>query len=304
MVKSNKITVVSSGLQKIFSPYVQRTGISLKNPYSSDSFAARNLRKINGGIIKSINVKSYNAELTEINGIIIVFDSCIKEDFMYWLKENNPDARIIYWYWNPAGMSFHMNPKLAPAGIELWTYSETDAEKHGMRMNTPFYFKQIANRYSDSRILYDVCFIGADKGRLRYVQAMEKYFSRAGISYDFSVMPEHWFLRYFNKKYKRQMPYREVIERTSQSACILDFYMDRKAGLSLRAMESLFLGKKLITNNKIIRKTDFYHPSRIYFLDKTNIEGITEFLHVPVQKADRGLIEKYDFKNWLERFLY
>ena len=67
-------------------------------------------------------------------------------------------------------------------------------------------------------------------------------------------------------------------------------------------MESIFLKKKLITNNKNVKNFKFYNKNNIFIIGIDKWENLEEFLNKKYHDIDRKILEKYDFKNWLDRF--
>jgi hypothetical protein len=105
-----------------------------------------------------------------------------------------------------------------------------------------------------------------------------------------------------NPMYKKPISYDDVLVKIGKSKAILDYLSDPSDGLSLRPMESIFHKKKLITNSKLIANYDFYRPQNIFILGRDNLSDLPEFLNSPYEEIDKEIIEKYDFKNWLNRF--
>ena len=82
---------------------------------------------------------------------------------------------------------------------------------------------------------------------------------------------------------------------------LLDYYNDPDAGLSLRPMEALFFGKKLITNNRTILDMDFYRPDNVYVLDQ-DPRSFEEFFACEYKPVPAGVRDRYLLSNWLKRF--
>ena len=97
------------------------------------------------------------------------------------------------------------------------------------------------------------------------------------------------------------LPYKQVIERVKDADVLLDYTIKPSTGLSLRCMESLFFGKKLITNNKTILKADFYNPLNIYVLGEDE-RDLRQFLNDSAAVVDDGIRDRYLLSNWMKRF--
>ena len=78
---------------------------------------------------------------------------------------------------------------------------------------------------------------------------------------------------------KGWMDYKEVIDIVKQSNCILEVVQEGQNGITLRTMEAVCYGKKLLTNNKNIVKYPFYDSKYIsVFEDIDDICKLIVFL--------------------------
>lgn len=231
---------------------------------------------------------------------IIVFDTKVTPKYLYWLCKNYPDKRILLWYWNP--VDHRSCYDLFPKRVEIWSYSPADCETYGFRYNSQFYFDSILPCTASEKAITNerprVFFLGREKGRGRTVTKIRNYLEHRGIETDFHIVKDG---KWRNLTAEPIMPYAGVIGRIRQCDAILDISLQENAGLSLRAMEALFLGKKLITNQKSIRQYDFYREENIYILGKETRE-IGEFLSAPAAEIDPDIRDHYLLSNWLKRF--
>ena len=232
---------------------------------------------------------------------IIVFDTLVTPPYLYWLCERCHDKRIIFWYWNPVGQDRKF--ELFPHRVELWSYSPEDCRKYGFFYNTPFYFDciaQTAGRYENKpdRCEPAVFFLGREKGRRQELMKLKTRLESAGADVQIHLMQDR---TKGSKRCEPVVPYSKVIKGIEQCDIILDYTMNPKEGLSLRPMEALFFGKKLITNNETIMEYDFYREENIYVLDKDR-RSLKEFFKTDFKEPDRDVKDRYLFTHWLERF--
>ena len=89
---------------------------------------------------------------------------------------------------------------------------------------------------------------------------------------------------------------------TMYAKSILDFAQDFQTGLTLRPLEAVYFGKKLITNNKGILEHDIYDSNNMFVLDHNDIEHIVEFLNQPFKSVSHEVLDYYDFSSWINRF--
>ena len=93
----------------------------------------------------------------------------------------------------------------------------------------------------------------------------------------------------------------EAIQADAEIA--IDICHPKQSGLTMRSIESLGAGKKLITNNKTILRYDFYRPENCYVVDGTAKADLAYFLNGAYQPYPPALVEKYYVDSWLETLL-
>lgn len=262
-------------------------GVELVSPYKNTNIFTRACRKFFGeiafiqGFINNPLLKNVDADM------LLVFDS-ISIAFLKWLKKHNPNKRIILWYWNPVFLT--IDPKEVPKGIELWSYSRKDCEQYGMQFNTQFCFSKYTPTQEEPTT--DIFFFGRDKGRGEIIEKYQKEFEELGLKTDFRIV----------RNKKDYIPYSEGIQLTKRSKCVLDFCVNEEVGMSLRALEALFLNKKVITNNKMYMREKFYRKQNVFILGQDDLKNLSEFLTTPLEEVAEEIKEYYLFENWLKRF--
>ena len=100
---------------------------------------------------------------------------------------------------------------------------------------------------------------------------------------------------------EKLLSYQAVIDLVKDADILVDYYLDTDSGLSLRPMEALFFGKKLVTNNRSILSEDFYSPANIYVLGHDG-RSLREFVECPGEAVAADIRDRYLLSNWLKRF--
>ena len=75
-------------------------------------------------------------------------------------------------------------------------------------------------------------------------------------------------------------------------------------GLTWRALESIFYGRKLITNFKDIKSYDFYTPNNIFVIGSDAEEELASFLDSPYKSISDDILQKYTFKGCIITAVY
>lgn len=291
----NKILILYDSID-FFIPYMER---------NKDVKVERLYRKRNPiiSIFKKIFLKLelfnkswYNSWINNISdySTIIVF-ATQDYTFIQWIKANYPSVKIIMWYWNPA---FRMGiPRKDLYSLaDIWSFDRDDCEKYDMRFNSTFYFSNIL--LPKKKILYDILFLGIDKGRRVDLRLQEEVFNKKGVSTYFHIVPDKGE---YDKYKERSISYKDYLELVASSKAILDIKPLNQEGLTLRPMEALFFKKKLVTTDSTIVNESFYNSRNIFVLGIDSIELLTEFLNTPYLDVENEVLEYYDFCNWLKR---
>lgn len=238
---------------------------------------------------------------------IIIFANKLYYSVIKWMNTCYPQIRIIVWYWNPVS-SCKLDLKDLK-NVECWSFDKEDCLHYGFKYNTTFYTPDISEDQGSNKIIYDAFFVGEDKGRYFLLKNLEKELNAQGLITKFIITSPRWTNIKLNKlwkmkkrNYDKAISYAEVIHYIKQSKMIVDIYQKGQTGLSLRPMEALFYKKKILTNNKYIKQSNFYNENNIFLLGKDNVSSIKCFLEKPYQKIDFNILESYSFEAWFKRF--
>lgn len=84
-----------------------------------------------------------------------------------------------------------------------------------------------------------------------------------------------------------------------ESEIILDTNRPIQDGLTARFMWALGCGKKIITNNKSVKKYSFYSPEQIFVYGEDS--DISSFVNTPlsVSAQQRQIVDSYKIDNWI-----
>ena len=216
-----------------------------------------------------------------------------------------------YFLWDPARC-----PRYAPdcealerikQAHKVYSFQLEDCEALGLRFNSTFYAPPPPGLYADAgEKRYDVLFLGVPKDRMPLLRALHHDLSTMGLNVKFQIgltaaecCPEEapgWKVTW------EWTAYREYLHWVMQSRCLLDIYQSIQTGFSLRVMEHIFFGKKLITNNRVIAQSDFYLPDNIFLLGRDDMAGLKAWLDLPFAPIEEEIKEYYHIESWVKRF--
>jgi len=150
------------------------------------------------------------------------------------------------------------------------TFDEQDAAQYSMLHFTDPYAKR--NVIPDDNIQKcDVFFIGADKGRGKLLNEIQKLFLNNNINSNLRVvgLPSELEMEglYCQKEY---MCYEQTIKNVLNSNCLLEVLCEGQHSSSLRYYEAVVYNKKLLTNNANIVNMSYYNPDYIKVFQKVS----------------------------------
>ena len=232
---------------------------------------------------------------------VILFD--LHKNYAYYAdkieKVIGADARLILYLLNP--ISFSDDYKELSKRWEIWSFSEEDASKHSLKYGETLYDPNIPKAYEDIDINKDVFFIGTEKGRGEIIRDVRKRLSFYGLVVDIRIADNKKYL--YNHKYSRYLNYNENCKEVASTKMLLEIVQEGQSGLTLRTMEALYFGKKLITNNKYIKRSILYKPTNYFVIGDDKWEDFDKFVSGPYQPNPDGVKREFSFDRWMERLL-
>ncbi len=241
----------------------------------------------------------FRTELIKDNVDYVLFDGSCTEAILYWLKKNMPQhSRLFLWCWNP----IHFNvPNNIFDGYYISTYSIRDSKKFNIYYNGPFYFDEL--RLPNVCSSYDIYFLGNDKGRYKRIIELEKIFKAKKLKTLFILTDTKRLNLKMWRRYSKNITYEANLNNVAQSKAILEILQDPYDGLSLRAMESLFFSKKLITNSREIMNHPFYDKHNIFILGYDDMDLLENFLKIKYHPVNPDILKSYNFDEWVMRLI-
>lgn len=236
---------------------------------------------------------------------VLVHGTWMAENIPHWMRcqadKAGKDLKIIWWYWNKV-VPMDNPDKVSTKDCEKWSFDIEDCRKYGLHHNTQYYFKSF--QLPEEKERYDIYFLGTDGGRKNIIGEWNKKFMDMGLQTDIHIVTD---IITESEPYRdilqnEKLGYQENLRYIARSKAVLEILREGQSGQTLRALECLFYHKKLITNDIRVQEYDYYHKDNIFILGKDKLEELPRFLEQPLAAVSDELIERYDCKQWLERF--
>lgn len=149
-------------------------------------------------------------------------------------------------------------------------------------------------------------FIGREKGRGEVLLRLADVLAQCGCELDFRILVDEDFPDKTKHHITQLVDYRESLGASSKASVLIEINQAGQSGLTLRALEAVYFGKKLITNNKAVYKSGFYNPSNIYVLDghqSWDVDAIRAFLALEVEPVSLSEVYEYSPEHMLETLM-
>lgn len=99
------------------------------------------------------------------------------------------------------------------------------------------------------------------------------------------------------------LPAATVQAIVTSSRAVLDIEHPRQRGLTMRTIETLLAGRKLVTTNPHIVDSDLYHPSRVHIISRLNPSIPANFLEQPFAPLAPELRQRYSCQGWVNELV-
>lgn len=95
---------------------------------------------------------------------------------------------------------------------------------------------------------------------------------------------------------------KKFIHLVSNSNTVFDFSNHTQMGHTMRFIENLCAGKKIITNSKNSINEDYYSDDRILYIEKIDSKKILDFINIPLKEKNKTFSEFY-IQNFLNKLV-
>lgn len=183
---------------------------------------------------------------------------------------------------------------------EIYTFDSMDAEKYNFLYHPYNYSKQDIE--DNATVTSDALFVGGAYNRLEMLHKVYLEIVNAGGVADFYITGvKKKDMKYNGIHYNERLNYSEVLKHIARTRCIVEVVSEEQRGCTLRFMEAVCYGKKLITNNVSAMESKFYCEDMIRVTkDLENVD--IDFLRRDT-KTQYGYTDEFSPKHLIEKVL-
>lgn len=244
-----------------------------------------------------VKFKIRNISIQNINtNTIILFDSPVWINNVKYIREKYDKINIVFWYWNIVKDPEKVD-SLKKYCDSVFIFDKNEAFRYNIEYHPQFFWRDNPKK---REIKYDVVFVGRNKGRLKTLESIFLKLKENDLNPFFYIVKDTQkdFSSIIDLQ-NNNLQYDKVLDLIYESKAILEVNKEYQEGLTLRALESLFFEKKLITNNKDLINYDFYCSKNIIIFN-SNFDIKSNLIKNKFNTIDDNIKQGYTFDHWLE----
>lgn len=254
-----------------------------------------------------------NTQSVSYDFFLLVKGEAVPFWFLTEFRKLHPQTQMIYISYDTVE-EYPKTLKLKAYFDRSYSFEPADAVKYGFIFRPNFYLDTYKDRALKTNFDYDLVFIGsAHTDRYLCGEAVRKAMddaNRKSLFYYYAPNRVFFFLkRIFDKTMQtfdasklsfKKLSHAEVAGIYDDSFAVLDINKPFQTGLSMRMLDSLAAGKKVITTNPDVVKYPFYNPKNILLIDRRTVEIPRSFFETGFDKMPDLFFEKCAIESWIE----
>lgn len=191
----------------------------------------------------------------------------------------------------------------------VYTFDPVDAKNYGLKLLPLFYVESNTPKLPQK---WDLSFVGSVHGDRLKVTAKIKESLKSQRLFVFIYFPSillYRFRSFFDRSFAHfqseelslvSIPKARTEEIFAESRAVLDIHHAKQVGLTMRTLEALALGKKLVTTNQSVQTYPFFHPSQILIIDRNEPVIPFSFFESDVTSHVKDHIKAYEIGEWVK----
>jgi len=287
-----------------------------------NGFFTKGLIRLNANLLRIKINRYYYLKLSSLGleniftRVLIISPEAIDESILKDIKRRYPKAEMILYMWDSIRNKTGGKKELLFSYFDrILSFDKKDCEALPTIKFRPLFFSKEYSELSkrSTEAVYDLTFIGSiHSDRFAVCTSVKKIAEKWGLKTFFYLYLNDKKLFCFSKLFNPAMrsskysdfsfspiPTETVIEKISESRCILDVQHPRQTGLTMRTIEVLGSKRKLLTTNSNVKNYDFYDPHNIECINRFSPEFSRDFVMKPYHDIDPLVYEKYSVNGWL-----
>ena len=251
-----------------------------------------------------------------ISQVLIIKGEGLTCSMLRRLRSHLARCEFSLYFWDSFRNMSHDSSEKVMYFDRVFTFDPEDAKQDSRLKYRPLFFLDDYLHLRPNAVDIDVLFIGtvhtdryAVLSRLRRALPAELHF--VSVLY----FPARWLFlcrRLFDPTFWKSkssefvfspIPKEEVTALVARSRVIVDVERPVQSGLTMRTIEIIASGKKIITTNRHILESDLFSPSNVLWIDREKPTIPAVFFSSPSVAVSRDILSRYSLGGWLDEVL-
>ena len=226
-----------------------------------------------------------------------------------YLRKVQPSAEFTLYNWD--SLSNHDYRQQAGYFDRVLTFDRLDARSNGYGYLPLFCQRSmqgLRRDRGDSRTLFMVGNI-VKPVRYKAIESFRTYCEEKKLNFHqhLKISPVVWARLIHSKVRPTGISLRSIqldaFQEMIETSCgVFDFANHDQSGQTMRMMENLCCGKKIVTNNLWVKQEPFYTTDRIHVFEGLDFTGVEEFLQMPLKYPDAEFPE-YHIQSFVRQLV-
>lgn len=241
--------------------------------------------------------------------VLVIKAIDLRPEFLEALRCRLPRAEFILYQWDALGRLPGIESRF-PYFDRMLTFDRKDAEVRPNLQFRPLFYREnpgAGNMVHHGDCTVDLCFVGLlHSDRLEMLRRLQADAQCQGVSFFVylytGVYTSLKLARARNARniHFRPLSYRKLMELNRRTAVILDLPHAAQSGMTMRAIEAVGLGKKLITTASDVVHYDFFSIENVQLLPADDMRLDRAFFCKPPAFYSEAIRRRYSLDAWLE----
>lgn len=250
-----------------------------------------------------------NSSSTAYDKVVFLQAHQVSEVNLALLRKVQSSADFVLYNWD--SISNHDYRSQGAYFDRVLTFDRKDARENGYGYLPLFCQRSMQGLRRDMADPQTLFMVGNIVKAPRYeaIQLFRAYCVEKNLNFlqHLKISPVVWSQLMLSGLRPREISFRSIQHKTFQgmiasSIGTFDFANHSQSGQTMRMMESLCAGKKIVTNNSHVTAEPFYTPDRIHVFDGFDFSGVEDFLRMPLKDAHTEFSE-YHIQSFVRQLL-
>jgi hypothetical protein len=251
-----------------------------------------------------------------IRDVLVIKGEALSSKSIERLRWAMPEARFTLYFWD----SYRNMPSDSPRKVSLFdksfTFDPQDAQlDHRLNYRPLFFVDDYASlpRVSPDIDLLFVGTVHTDRYAIlqRLSQALPPgvrletilYFPSRLVYAARRVCDPHFWHTKRHEFIFRPLEKSHIQAMIARARVVIDIERSVQRGFTMRTIEMLGAGKKLLTTNSEVAEADFFHPNNISIIDRRRPVVTSTFLDSTYRPPSAEILKRYSLSGWLDEVL-